>query len=377
MVTLIIDDHIPFIKGVFEPFANVIYAKGGRIDRNLALKADGLIIRTRTQCDARLLEGTPVRFIATATIGHDHIDAEYCKNNDIQWFHAPGCNSGSVMQYIGSVLANLQMKHGIDLRDKKIGIIGAGHVGSKVAKLSNILGMVTLVNDPPRARLEGGKGFVSLEKIIASADIITFHVPLTNDGEDKTFHMADQDFFNNLSNKPFIINTSRGAVMDATAVKDAIKNGQISGFIADVWENEPLLDLELLSLSLIGTPHIAGYSAEGKANGTSVCVRAASRFFGFGIDNWSPTALPQSLNTVIQLDTNNKESGHFIEEAILSSYDVTEDDHELKKEPSQFEHLRNFYRTRREFSAFTIQLPEYLPDLISSLNSIGFKTIIK
>lgn len=375
MITLVIDEHIPFIKGVLEPFARVIYARGGMIDRKAALEADGLIIRTRTRCDARLLEGTPVKLIATATIGFDHIDTEYCDSKGIKWFHAPGCNSGSVKQYIASVLASLQINHGFDLRGKKTGIVGAGHVGSKVAGLAGILGMTPLLNDPPRARIEGDGNFVSLEEIMETADIITFHVPLIHNGADKTFHLADREFFYKLLRKPFIINTSRGQVVETNAVKEAVRNGAIAGYIADVWENEPFIDQELLDWSILGTPHIAGYSVEGKANGTAACVRAASRYFGFGLENWFPPALPQSLNTVIQLDAKIKTNDQLVAEAILSTYDVREDDQDLKKDPSQFEQLRNHYHIRREFEAFKIPGNNLNLELIDFLSGLGFTLI--
>ena len=203
MITIVVDDHIPFLKGILEPYAKIIYASGGHIDHKLASQADGLIIRTRTKCDADLLDGTPVKFITTATIGFDHIDMDYCLEKEIEWHHAPGCNASSVGQYMASVLVMLALKHGFILQGKKIGIIGVGHVGSKVGELARTLGMIPLLNDPPRERNENHGSFISLEEIQEMADIITFHVPLTHDGPDKTYHMADESFFEKLRKKPF------------------------------------------------------------------------------------------------------------------------------------------------------------------------------
>lgn len=372
MITIIIDEHIPFIKGVLEPYAKIIYAKGDLIDRNMALCADGLIIRTRTRCNAELLNGTPVKFIATATIGYDHIDTEYCHTKNIRWYHAPGCNSSSVNQYIASILAILSLKQGYTLKDKKIGIIGAGNVGHKVAKLSASLGLIALVNDPPRERNEGKAGFTSMDEITKTADIITLHVPLNLEGIDRTYHMADHDFFGRLQNRPFIINTSRGEVIDTESIKSAFKTGKISGFAADVWENEPQPDLELMNKSLIATPHIAGYSVEGKANGTAACVNAVSNFFGFGFDGWYPPVLPPPQKPEIFIDTRDKSDEHVLAEAILACYNAGNDDASLRQYPDRFEYIRNHYPVRREFNTYRVHLENPKPILSKKLKELGF-----
>lgn len=373
MLTLIIDDHIPFLKGILEPFSKVIYVKGGQIDHELAMQADGLIIRTRTNCNAALLEGTPVKFIATATIGIDHIDTEYCEKKGISWFHAPGCNASSVRQYIASALSSVALTNNYSLKGKKIGIIGVGHVGSKVAQMVKVFGLIPLLNDPPRERNENNSNFVSIEEIQKTADIITFHVPLTLEGPDKTYHMADKGFFNKLIKKPLIINTSRGPVVETAAVKSAINASQISGFVADVWEKEPDLDLELMKMAGIATPHIAGYSVEGKANGTAACVQAASRFFNFGIDNWFPASLPLPDKPLIEIDAQNKTEEQVLSETILASYDVLKDDANFRNDPSQFENLRNHYPVRREFGAFMVKCTYCTPELEKRLDEMGFK----
>ncbi|MFO7614110.1 MAG: 4-phosphoerythronate dehydrogenase [Bacteroidales bacterium] len=354
--TIVIDGHIPFVRGILEPFARVIYSLSGAIDRKLAMQADGLIIRTRTRCDAALLEGTPVRFIATATIGHDHIDTVYCGSKGINWHDAPGCNATAVMQYVASALATLCLRQDYTLINKRIGIIGAGHVGTKTASLANILGMIPLLNDPPRERNEGSAGFAGLDEILETADIITLHVPLNLEGADKTYQLAGESFFNSLKKSPLLINTARGPVVGTEAVKNAIRKGRVSGFIADVWENEPALDLELLAMTDIATPHIAGYSVEGKASGTAACVRAASRFFGFGIDNWYPENLPQPANPLIQLENGAKSHEHLICEAVLATYDIMRDDAALRTNPGAFESLRDHYPPRREFEAYSVMV---------------------
>lgn len=374
MITIIADDHIPFLKGVLEPFAKIIYAKGGQIDHKLAVQADGLIIRTRTFCNANLLERTPVRFIATATIGFDHIDTDYCLRKEISWHHAPGCNASSVRQYLASALVVLASKHDFSFQGKKIGIIGVGHVGSKVAQLASALGMVPLLNDPPREKAEMQAGFVTIEEIQETCDIITFHTPLTHEGPDKTFHLADKAFFKRLRKKPLLINTARGPVADNNSVKNAIRRDEISGFAADVWENEPNPDRELLEMAVIATPHIAGYSVEGKANGTAACVQAASRFFNFGLDHWYPSNLPAPGNPLIEINAQGKTDEQVIAEAILASYNILNDDASFRNDPSQFENLRNYYPVRREFGAYQTHILNSRPEILSTLYEIGFSS---
>ena len=209
-IKIIADDKIPFLKGIFEPYADIEYYPGKVISRELVKNADALIIRTRTKCNQQLLTGSSVKIIATATIGFDHIDTKYCEDHNINWVNAPGCNSTSVMQYVASAMLNVANKNDFYLLDKTIGIVGVGNVGRKVQKLAENLEMKILLNDPPRERNEGSKDFCSLEKIMEESDIITLHVPLIEEGIDKTFHLIDNVFFGNLPQSPIIINNFGG-----------------------------------------------------------------------------------------------------------------------------------------------------------------------
>ena len=373
MITLIADDNLSFLKGVLEPFANMIYLPGDRITRKDALNADGLIIRTRTRCDASLLEGTSVRFIATATIGYDQIDTDYCDKEGIRWFNAPGCNAAAVGQYIASSLVQLAIRHDFKLSNKVIGIVGVGHTGREVLKVARAFDMRVLMNDPPRQRVEGLKEFVNLKELADKADFISFHVPLNNTGIDKTLHLVDDTFISSLKKRPLLINASRGEVATTAALKKGLSNGNIAGAILDVWENEPAIDLGLLNLVDIGTAHIAGHSIDGKANGTIVCVREASKFFGFGIDDWSPGSLPLPESPVITIQTEGKSREEILNEAILKSYDIREDDVLLRQNPEQFELLRNNYHIRRDFNAFTVRLIPENPEFSKTLKNLGFK----
>jgi erythronate-4-phosphate dehydrogenase len=372
---IVIDKNIPFVRGVFEPHADVVYLPGSTISRTELKDADALIVRTRTKCNAALLEGTSVKFIATATIGHDHIDAEFCESHGIAWTNAEGCNSSSVQQYIGAALVHLAGHLNFSFSKKTIGIVGVGNVGSKVATLSRALGMRVLLNDPPRQRREGGSGFVPLETIVEHADIITFHVPLIDGPADNTFHLADQAFLARLKPEQILINTSRGEVVDGRALKAVLKRGGLSGCVLDVWENEPLIDEELLHRLDLGTPHIAGYSADGKANGTSMSVNAVSRFFGLGLDAWFPADVPPPPAPELTIDCAHLTAQDIAKRAIRHTYDICADDERLRQSTRTFEKQRAEYPLRREFSSYTIRLINSSAAARAALEKIGFHCV--
>lgn len=369
---IIIDDKIPYIRGAFENVAEVVYLPGSKTTPDVVKDADAIVTRTRTICNEKLLAGSTVKFIATATIGYDHIDTDYCDSVGIKWTNAPGCNSKSVEQYIASSLMVLAEKYGWNLNEKCIGVVGVGNVGSKVARIAGIFGMKVLLNDPPRERAEGSEKFVSLETIQQQADIITLHVPLNMKGEDATFHLADSEFFSKLKRKPVVINSCRGEVTETNAVKIALKNGDISAFVCDCWENEPDIDLELLELTEIATPHIAGYSKDGKAMGTLMSVQAISKFFGLGLDNWQPLGIELPSDPVFELNGEGITEQQIIAKAILHTYDIRNDDKTFRNNVKQFEQLRGDYPTRREFPAFTIIAKNIKDEIIEKLLKLGF-----
>ena len=232
---IVIDKNIPYIQGVFEPYAKVIYLKGSAISGEDVKDADALIIRTRTKCNQDLLEKSKVCFIASATIGHDHIDSDYLQKRGIGWSNCPGCNSYSVQQYVASCLVTLSRRYKLDLSKLTLGVVGCGNIGKKVVFLAKKLGMKVLINDPPRAKGEANQGFVSLEKIKKQADIITIHTPLIRWGEYKTYHLIDFPFLQELKRESFLINTARGDIVDNKALCKALEQGKIAGAILDVW----------------------------------------------------------------------------------------------------------------------------------------------
>jgi erythronate-4-phosphate dehydrogenase len=370
---IVVDDKIPYIKGAFEQIADVIYLPGSKTTPEIVKDADAIITRTRTICNKQLLEGSKVKFIATATIGYDHIDTEYCKNAGIKWTNAPGCNAESVNQYIASALFSWAMKNRTDLTGKTIGIVGVGQVGSRVAKTCETIGMKVLLNDPPRERVEGPSKFVSLSTIQQQADIITFHVPLNMIGEDATFHLVNSEFLFKLKKQPLLINSCRGEVFKTVAVKQARKAEIISGLIIDCWENEPDIDLELLNLANYGTPHIAGYSKDGKANGTKMSVQAVSRFFNLGLNDWQPSGVEPPENPVIEIDGNQRREYSILAEAVLSTYQIENDFEALKENTDDFEKLRGDYPVRRDFDSFTINVKNVEKETLEKLEKLGFK----
>lgn len=372
---IIIDNKIPYIKGALEPHAEVVYLPGNLTTAEVVKDADALITRTRTICNQAALQGSKVKFIATATIGFDHIDTQYCKNAGIEWVNAPGCNAESVNQYISAALLSYAKRKHVDLAGKTVGIVGVGQVGSRVAKTCEILGMNVLLNDPPRERAEGSSQFVSIEAIREQADIISFHVPLNRRGIDKTFHMVDEEFIQNLKKNPLIINTCRGEVFATQAVRNAREKNGLSGLVIDCWENEPDIDLNLLKLVDYATSHIAGYSKDGKANGTTSSVRAISRFFGLGIDEWEPSGIDAPDNPIIELDGNNKTEQAILTEVILATYLIESDDEALRSHTHLFEQLRGDYPVRREFNFYSIRAHNVETEVLEKLRNLGFGLI--
>lgn len=373
MIKIVADNKIPFLKGALESVAQMVYLPGAEISREHLMDADALIVRTRTLCNASLLEGTSVKFIASATIGHDHIDKDYCQRNGITWTNAPGCNAGSVVQYMSSALGHIIRHTDTSFQKITLGVIGAGHVGGHLAELATTLGMKTLVNDPPRARAEGPKGFCSLEELLEQSDVVSLHVPLTIEGPDKTFHLADKAFFEKMKQGAWFINTSRGEVAKTEALLEAIQSRKLSGAILDVWENEPGIDLNLLSLATIATPHIAGYSADGKANGTAMSVRALSRFFNLGLDTLMPQAIPFPASPLLSLPpkVESKEDIFFL--LSLQAYNIFADDRALRHDPSAFERLRGEYPIRREPHALKVRAINQSHENQAFIRALGYQ----
>lgn len=338
VMKIVLDENIPFIKERLQQIAEVISLPASAITADTVHDADALVIRTRTKCNEALLAGSKVQFIATATIGFDHIDAAYLRRQGIEWTSCPGCNSGAVAQYIRSSLLQLSRYKNLDLKHSTLGIVGYGHVGHKVKVAAEQIGMRVLLNDPPREEKGCTESYVSLDDMERNADVITFHVPFSRDGSHPTYHLADERFFSRLARTPFIINSSRGGVVDNAALLEAIMSAQVADAVIDTWENEPDINTGLLKKVFIGTPHIAGYSLDGKINADNMVIDALCRHFG--IDNKYQIEMPPSDTSLVSSDDTYG--------SMVQLYNPLIDSEQLKSNPSHFESLRDHYKLRRE-----------------------------
>ena len=332
---VIVESHIPHIRGLIEPFASVDYLEPVEFTPEAVRDADALIVRTRTRCNAALLDGSRVRFIGSATIGTDHIDLDYCDKHDITVRNAPGCNAPAVAQWVFTAIHAWMQQRGItNTNGLTLGIVGVGHIGSIVARWASQLGFTVLLNDPPREDREGlsNEQFLSLDELQRRCDIITFHTPITRDGQWPTWHLCDTAFLNGLSRCRLIMNAARGPIADNAALLSW--HGDIA---LDCWENEPAISLPLLEKCVVATPHIAGYSREGKQRGTAMMLEALNEFYGWDIP--IPTIdAPATGAAQVTLD------------GIAASYDIMADTTALKAAPANFESLRNTYPQRQEYN---------------------------
>ena len=345
---IVADSKIPFLKGLLEPVAQeVLYVPGSDITNEVLRDAQVLLTRTRTRCDRHLLQGTAVKFIGTATIGTDHIDLDYCSHHGITVVNAPGCNAPAVAQWVHSTILQWLAAQPAPLdHPLTLGIVGVGHVGSIVARWAHQLGYRVLLNDPPLEEqatdtnselLTLKSKLIDISTLHCKCDIITFHTPLTRDGDYPTWHLCDEAFLNGLQRCRLIINAARGAVCD----NEALLRWQ--GDIAlDCWEGEPNINRELLEKAFVATPHIAGYSLQGKQRGTSMIIEALNRHFGWDI-------------TPVQASTPLKGAENVTPQTIIDSYNPLIDTAHLKSAPTTFESLRNNYPLRNELNNYPLR----------------------
>jgi erythronate-4-phosphate dehydrogenase len=327
---IVIDSAIPFIKGVLEPFAEVVYVAGDSFTPQIVADADGLIVRTRTRCNRELLEGSKVEFIATATIGFDHIDMEYCKSHGIKVTTAAGCNARGVLQWVAAVLVALSKREGFEPHERTLGIVGVGNVGKLVKHYAESWGFKVLCCDPPRQEREK-LDFLQLEQLLPQVDILTLHTPL----DSTTRGMIDSKMLSLLHDDAVVINASRGEVVCSSALLERNITCAL-----DVWENEPNIDAQLLERAFVTTPHIAGYSLQGKANATAMSVGALADHFQLPLKGWYP---PQCSPT-IPMEIDWQELCQTID-----SYCNLENESAPLKNGGNFESLRNSYHYREEY----------------------------
>ncbi|MFC1504337.1 4-phosphoerythronate dehydrogenase [Spirochaetota bacterium] len=374
------DENIPFAKEAFSTLGSVVRFRGREIVRTDLLDADILIVRSITKVNKKLLFKTPVKFVGTATIGTDHVDEAYLRKNNIAFTSAPGCNSNSVSEYVIAALVKHMSEHAIDPKSRTIGVIGCGNVGSKVVKKCRGLGMKVIMNDPPLYDKTGKDTYKPLKDIFQAADVVTLHVPLNRSGKYKSLCMADSSFFNLFKKNILFINTSRGSVTDEKALRAALKTGTVTEAILDVWENEPGIDERMLEKAYIASPHIAGYSMNGKINGTTMIYTALCKFLcikpSWAVDYTKLGAYRKYSFTKKGSFTDSLYS------IIRKNYDIMKDNSALKKflamnkteRGKYFDMQRKKYRTRWEFMYTTLTLHGFNKKEIDIIEKLGFNT---
>jgi len=372
---IVVDENIPFAMEAFGGLGRVRCVPGRHITREMLRHADVLIVRSATPINAQTLDGTPVKFVGSATIGTDHVDRAYLEKQGIAFANASGCNSQAVAEYVFTAIAFLMPVLNKAFATMTLGVIGVGNIGSRVARLGEALGMRVLRNDPPLQRQNPEAPFVSLEKAL-QCDIVSLHVPLTKSGTDPTYHLLDWERLQRLRPGTLLINTSRGAVVDNAALRETIPQHDLKT-VLDVWEGEPDPDIRLVERALLGTPHIAGYSLEGRSNGTHMIYQALCEFLGKPA-TWKP-ALP-AVHDRIRVD-GNMPPEQALALVLRQVYDIQRDSEAFKnivllprsKRGAYFDHLRKTYPLRREFRNYTLDIHPWNDSLAHLFKAFHFK----
>ncbi len=377
---IVADANIPFVQDCFSSIGDVEVVGGREITPGIVADADVLLVRSITPVFADLLTGSNVRFVATATIGFDHVDVDFLRHNYIGFASAPGSNANSAAEYVIAGLLEIGQKHNITLEGKSIGIIGVGNVGSRVARKCEAVGMEVFLNDPPLYRQTDDAKYLPIQELF-NCDFITLHTPLTFEGIDKTFHLADQKFFDSLKQGCVFVNASRGGVVDSSALKAAINSGRLQAVVLDVWENEPKIDMDLLKMVDLGTPHIAGYSLDGKIAGLMMIYKSVCEYFGIKPKFDAGDFLPEPEVKIIELNQDIGNEQDAILEAVRKIYRIDQDDARLRRifdEPAEnrgkfFDNLRKTYPVRREFQNTDVIVGDVNSSLAKKLKGLGFK----
>ncbi|WP_313485762.1 4-phosphoerythronate dehydrogenase PdxB [Atlantibacter hermannii] len=371
---ILVDENMPYARDLFARLGEVTAVPGRPIPVEKLDDADALMVRSVTKVNSQLLDGKNVRFVGTATAGTDHVDQDYLAQAGIAFSAAPGCNAIAVVEYVFSALLMLAERDGFQLTDRTVGIVGVGNVGGRLQKRLEALGVRTLLCDPPRAANGEPGDFLPLDKLVEEADILTFHTPLYKDGPYKTWHLADEALISRLKPGAILINACRGAVVDNAALLKCLEAGQKLSTVLDVWEPEPDLNVALLEKVDIGTAHIAGYTLEGKARGTTQVFEAYSAFIG------KPQQI--ALDTLLPAPEFGRITLHGpLDQATLKRlvhlvYDVRRDDAPLRKVAGvagEFDKLRKHYLERREWSSLFVQCDD--ASAAALLSALGFNAV--
>ncbi|MBK8576005.1 MAG: 4-phosphoerythronate dehydrogenase [Elusimicrobia bacterium] len=367
MIKIVLDKNIPYGNKVFKNLGLVVAVPAEKITPSLVHDADALVVRSVTPVTSALLKGTQVTFVATATSGFDHVDLDFLKDQKIVFASAPGSNADSVADYVMAALLALHRLKKTRLDEALVGIVGAGRIGGRVARRLEILGIKTVLNDPPLARRTGAARFRPLIELMG-CDIVTLHTPLIVGGREATFHLFDEKRINQMKPGSVLVNTARGAVVDSMALKKALKTGLLAGAVLDVWEEEPRVDMELLRLATIGTPHIAGLSWDGRVKGAEMAFEALRRHVGLAAV-WTPRLDPPKA-----LRPKAKMKGDLFSalgDAVRVVYDIEKDSDDFKESPGKFEQSRDGYFSRRDFGVVPVVSANEIWK--KNLKAIGFQ----
>jgi erythronate-4-phosphate dehydrogenase len=379
-IHIVVNKHTPYVVQAFERIGKVTALGTREITKEAVRDADILIVRSETIVNRDLLEGSRVKFVGTVTIGTDHVDQEYLVKSGITFASAPGSNSNSVSEYITAALLDIAQRLSFSLQQKTLGIIGVGNVGSKVWQKAEALGMRVLLNDPPLERQESKYPLHSLDELM-DADILTLHVPLTRTGLDATYHLFNEKRIRKMKRSAILFNTSRGAVVEAEGLKRALLDKHLAAVVLDVWEGEPAISSSLLDLVTLGTPHIAGYSLDGKVNALRINYEAVCRFLSLPVGNDIDGLVPAPAVPEIKIEKTKVSLEEALGEIVRNCYDIRLDDRLLRQMVSipeaecgrYFQKLRAEYRIRREFFNSTVSLPDNAKEIYNVLHLLGFK----
>ncbi|PYY87953.1 4-phosphoerythronate dehydrogenase PdxB [Pseudomonas sp. TKO26] len=374
---IVADENIPLIEEFFAGFGEIRRFPGRAIDRAAVEQADVLLVRSVTQVDRQLLEGTPVRFVGTCTIGTDHLDLDYFQQAGITWSSAPGCNARGVVDYVLGSLLTLAEIEGADLAQRCYGVVGAGEVGGRLIKVLRGLGWQVLVCDPQRQAAEGGD-YVSLEQLIERCDVISLHTPLTRHGEHATWHLLDRQRLDRLKQGTWLINAARGPVVDNRALREVLLQREDLQAVLDVWEEEPTVDRELADLCVLATPHIAGYSLDGKQRGTAQIYQAYCRFLGQAEQVSLASLLPAPWVPQVSLNAN-ADPAWALAMICRAVYDPRRDDADFRRslvddvarQRTAFDGLRKHYPERREIDGLQVRIQGESPVLSRIVRALG------
>ena len=379
---IVADQNIPFVKECFSSIGQVQTCSGRQLTADQLADAELLLVRSVTKVNQALLKGSRIKFVATATIGVEHVESAYLAAQGIGFASAPGSNANSVAEYIVAALLALGKKYKFELAKKSIGVVGVGNVGSRVAQKCAALGLRVLLNDPPLQRKTGDSKYRPLSEL-HGCDFITFHTPLTKEGIDKSYHLADANFFASLKKGAVFLNSSRGGVHDTVALKQAMAEGKLLGVVLDVWENEPNIDPDLLRKVDLSTPHIAGYSFDGKVSGLLMIYRAACAHFGLTPSHTEADFLPAPKVPQITITPEQLKDPleRIVHDTVQQVYVINRDDFNTREiltqpEPDRgafFDRLRKEYPERREFQNTVVVVPAGQTRLAEILGGIGFQ----